>query len=163
MTSTSANKGTTLRAVMAMASNRVIGRDGQLPWRLSTDLKWFKKLTTGHPVLMGRATMDSIGRPLPNRRNIVISRSLAEAPDGYELASSCEGALELLVEESRASVIGGAQIFQEFLPRYDEIYLSYIFHPYEGDTLLPPFEDDFEVAEILDHNDDFELRRYVRR
>lgn len=155
--------GPKLKAVVAMASNRVIGRDGGLPWKLSADLKWFKKMTLGHPIVMGRVTMESIGRPLPGRRNLVISRTLDSVPEGFELAPSCEAAVNALAGETEASVIGGAQIYREMMPLCDEVLLSYVFHPYEGDTTLPPFEDDFEMIEILHRDEDFELRRYVRR
>lgn len=154
---------TKLKAVVAMASNRVIGKDGGLPWRLSEDLKWFKRLTLGHSVIMGRKTMDSIGRPLPGRRNLVISSSLAVAPEGFELAPTCEAAFALVAEEAEASVIGGAQIYRELMPRCDEVLLSHVFHPYEGDTVLPEFEEDFELVEVLHRDADFELRRYVRK
>lgn len=146
-----------------MASNRIIGKDGDLPWRLSEDLKWFKKMTVGHPVVMGRKTMESLRGPLPKRRNLVISRNATELPDGFELVGSCEEALERLEGEERISIIGGAQIYREMLPQCDEVLLSYVFHPYEGDTELLPFEADFEMQEVLYHDDDFELRRYVRR
>jgi len=152
-----------MKAVVAMASNRVIGRNGGLPWKLSADLKWFKKVTLGFPIVMGRVTMESIGRPLPGRRNLVISRSLASVPEGFELVPSCEAAMEALAGETEASVIGGAQIYREMMPLCDEVLLSYVFHPYEGDTLLPEFEDDFEMTEVLYRDEDFELRRYVRR
>ncbi|MEM7600854.1 MAG: dihydrofolate reductase [Verrucomicrobiota bacterium] len=152
-----------LKAVVAMASNRIIGKNGDLPWRLSEDLKWFKKVTVGHPVVMGRKTMDSLRGPLPNRRNVVISRSATELPEGFELASSCEEALARLEGEEQISIIGGAQIYAELLPQCDEVLLSYVFHPYEGDTELPAFEDDFEMKEILYRDDDFELRRYGRK
>jgi dihydrofolate reductase len=155
--------GPVLKAVVAMASNRVIGKDGGLPWRLSEDLKWFKKMTVGNPIIMGRKTMDSLGRPLPGRRNIVISRALTEVSDGFELVGSCEAAANLIKDEEAASVIGGAQIYGEMIPLCDEVLLSYVFHPYEGDTTLPDFEDEFEMVEVLFQNDDFELRRYVRR
>lgn len=155
--------GPKLKAVVAMASNRVIGKDGGLPWKLSADLKWFKKVTLGFPIVMGRVTMESIGRPLPGRRNLVISRSLESAPEGFELVSSCEDALKSLVGETEASIIGGAQIYREMMPLCDEVLLSYVFHPYEGDTLLPEFEDDFKMVEVLFRDEDFELRRYVRR
>jgi dihydrofolate reductase len=152
-----------LKAIVAMASNRIIGRDGDLPWRLSEDLKWFKKLTLGHPIVMGRKTMESIGRPLPKRRNIVISRSLEEAPEGFELIASCDEVRELCGEAETIFVIGGAQIYGEMLPECDEVLLSYVYHPYEGDTELPSFEEDFEMKEILYQDDDFELRRYVAK
>ncbi len=148
-----------LKAVVAMASNRVIGKDGGLPWQLSADLRWFKKLTIRHPVIMGRKTMESLGRPLPGRRNIVISSSLTTAPDGFELTPTCDAALALVTEETEVSIIGGAQIYRELLPHCDEVLLSYVFHPYAGDTILPEFEADFELIEILYRDDDFELRR----
>lgn len=151
-----------LKAVVAMASNRVIGKDGGLPWRLKEDLKWFKKMTIGHPILMGRRTMDSIVHPLPKRRNIVISRQLVTAPEGFELAASCTQALDMLGEETEASIIGGAQIYRAMIPLCNEVLLSYVFHPYEGDTTLPEFESQFEMVEIIYHDEDFELRRYVR-
>ncbi|MEM9018744.1 MAG: dihydrofolate reductase, partial [Verrucomicrobiota bacterium] len=110
-----------LKAIVAMASNRVIGRDGNLPWRLPEDLKWFKKLTLGHPILMGRKTMDSLPGALPKRRNVVISRSLEEAPEGFELVSGCEEAIEMLADEECVFVIGGAQIYAELLPQCDEV------------------------------------------
>tara|TARA_R110000850_G_scaffold106369_3_gene217702 strand:+ start:2235 stop:2714 length:480 start_codon:yes stop_codon:yes gene_type:complete len=149
-----------LKAIVAMASNRIIGKDGDLAWRLPEDLKWFKKLTLGNPIVMGRKTMDSLGRPLPKRRNVVISRSLTEAPDGFDLVGSCEDALKLLQEEETVFVIGGAQIYGEMIPLCDEVLLSYVYHPYEGDTSLPAFEEGFELAETLHRDDDFELRRY---
>ena len=152
-----------LKAIIAMASNRVIGKDGDLPWHLPGDLKWFKKLTLDHSIIMGRKTMDSIGKPLPRRRSIAVSRSLDAALEGYELASSSEAAVTLVKDEDAAFVIGGAQLFADMLPRCSEVYLSYVFHPYEGDVHLPAFEDQFELKEVLHHDDDFELRHYVRR
>jgi dihydrofolate reductase len=156
-------KGPVLRAVVAMASNRIIGKDGGLPWRLPGDLKWFKKLTLGHPVLMGRKTMESVGRPLPGRRNVVISRSLTSVPEGFERAAGIDEALALVDAEEVASVIGGAEIYRAMMPRCSEVLLSYVFHPYEGDTELPEFESGFELIEVLHRDTDFELRRYRRR
>lgn len=152
-----------LKAIVAMASNRVIGRDGDLPWRLPEDLKWFKKLTVGHPIVMGRRTMESLPGPLPKRRNIVISRSLEEAPEGFELVASCEEVGRFLAGEEVAFVIGGAQIYAEMIPHCEEVYLSFVYHPYEGDTRLEEFEDGFELEEVLHRDGEFELRRYARR
>lgn len=152
-----------LKAVVAMASNRIIGKDGDLPWKLSEDLKWFKKMTVGFPIVMGRKTMESLGRPLPKRRNIVISRNLESIAEGFELVRSCDEAVALLAGEEQASIIGGAQIYGEMIPLCDEVLLSYVFHPYEGDTVLPEFEDTFEMKEVIYRDEDFELRRYVRR
>ena len=149
-----------LEAVVAMASNRVIGKDGDLPWRLPEDLKWFKKLTLGHPIVMGRRTMESLPGPLPKRRNVVVSRSLDEAPGGFELVRGCEEAIEHLADEETVFVIGGARIYAEMIPRCEVVYLSYVFHPYEGDTQLPDFEEGFVLEEILHRDGDFELRKY---
>ena len=149
-------------AIFAMASNRVIGKDGDIPWRLSEDWKLFKKATLGYPIVMGRKTMESLPKRLPGRRSVVISRTLAEAPEGYDWVKTCDESLELLNGEEKIFVIGGAQIFGEMLPNCDEVLLSYVYHPYDGDTTLPEFEDDFAIAEILYKDEDFELRRYVR-
>ncbi len=152
-----------VKAVVAMASNRVIGKDGDLPWRLPEDLKWFKKLTLGQPIVMGRKTMESIGRPLPKRRNIVLSRSLTEVPEGFELLDSPDAIWEHLADEEAICIIGGAEIYRLLLPACNELYLSYVYHPYDGDTELPLFEEQFELAETLYQDDDFELRRYIKK
>lgn len=152
-----------IKAIVGMAANRVIGKDGDLPWRIPEDLKWFKKLTTGHPIVMGRKTMDSLGRPLPKRRNLVLTRSLDELPDGFEKLGSSEAIAEQLDGEECVFIIGGSEIYRLLFPQCDEVLLSYIYEEYEGDTYLPDFESDFEVEEILFQNDEFELRRYIRR
>jgi len=153
-----------LKAIVGMSGpNRVIGRNGDLPWRLPEDLKWFKKLTMGHPIVMGRKTMESLPRPLPGRRNLVLSRSLSPGglPDGFEWVSEAE--LEgTLADVPEAWVIGGSEVYRLLIPRCDEVYLSYVFEEHEGDTFLPPFENAFEIAEVLTKTDQFELRRYVR-
>jgi len=152
----------TLKAIAAMASNRVIGTDGKLPWHLPEDFRWFKKLTMGHPMVMGRKTCESIGRPLPGRRNLVVSRQWTQAPEGFELLDST-AALDGLDLGGDVFVIGGAIIFEELLPRCEEVYLSYVFGQYQGDTYFPAFEDQFEMAEVLASYPEFELRRYVRK
>ena len=151
-----------LKAIAAMASNRVIGRDGQLPWHLPEDLKVFKKLTSGHAIIMGRKTYESIGRPLPKRRNIVISRTW-KVPEGVdvEVVKGVEG-LGALGLSGDVFVIGGAQIYAALLSQCDEIYLSYVYEAYDGDTCFPAFEQEFELAEVVEKFDAFELRRYVR-
>jgi dihydrofolate reductase len=145
-----------------MASNRVIGRDGKLPWHLPEDLKFFKRTTLDHPILMGRKTFDSLPGILPRRRHIVLSRTLTESPEGAKLISSPEELASLDVHGD-VFVIGGAQIFAALLPRCHELYLTYILKPYEGDTVLPPFEDDFELMEILGETPEFQLRRYQNK
>lgn len=151
-----------LIAVAAMATNRIIGRDGQLPWHLPEDLKFFKNTTLGHPILMGRKTWDSLGRPLPKRRNLVLSRSLAPTPGAEVLKDPDE--LDTLGIEGTVFVIGGAEIYRLLLPRTSEILLTVLDKPAEGDTEFPPFEEEFELAEILHRMPGVaEWRRYVRR
>lgn len=151
-----------LKAILAMASNRVIGKDGGLPWRLPADLRWFKKLTLGHPVVMGRRTMKSLPGPLPGRRNLVVTSALS-LPEGFERAGSIGEALGLLADEPTAFVIGGAGLFAEMLPLCGEVYLSWVFEAHEGDVIMPPFEEDFSLEEVLHRDEDFELRRYRRK
>ena len=129
--------------IAAMASNRVIGKRGALPWRLPEDLKRFKELTTGHPVIMGRKTFESIvavlGKTLPNRRSIVVTRSARYASPGCEVATSLAGAI-LLVGEQQAFVIGGAEIYAQALPLADNMYLTEIDARFEGDAWFPEFD-----------------------
>ncbi|MES2708594.1 MAG: dihydrofolate reductase [Verrucomicrobiota bacterium] len=149
-------------AVAAMSSNRIIGRNGALPWHLPEDLKFFKKTTTGHPILMGRKTWESLGRPLPNRRNLVLSRTMPPTPGAEILRSPDEiGALGI---EGTVFVIGGAEIYRLLMPRTSEILLTVLETPAEGDTEFPPFEDGFELAEVLHRIPGVaEWRRYARR
>ncbi len=148
-------------AIVAMSANRVIGRDGQLPWHLPEDLQFFKRTTMGHAILMGRKTWDSIGRPLPKRRSIVLSCSLESVPEGVDLIRHPDE-LDGLAIEGDLYIIGGATIYQHFLPQCAEVLLTYVYAEVEGDTFLPPFEDDFRLAEVLETHPEFEIRRYVR-
>ena len=150
-----------IKAIVAMASNRVIGKDGQLPWKLSEDLKWFKKLTMGCPIVMGRKTMDSLGKPLPGRRNLVLSRTIEVAPEGFELLKSIEQIST--IEAETVFIIGGAEIYHLLFPHCDEVYLSFVFHPYEGDTQLGDFEHFFDLKNVLYADSDFELRHLFRK
>jgi dihydrofolate reductase len=149
-----------LHAVVAMASNRVIGRDGRLPWHLPDDLRFFKRLTLGHPVVMGRRTFESIGRPLPGRRNIVLSRSLAPR-EGIEVIGDIS-ALDRLGLEGPVFVIGGAEVYRQLLPRCESVYVSQLFAPCDGDALMPAFEGEFPAVETLERFAEFEVRHYRR-
>ncbi|MGC4060656.1 MAG: dihydrofolate reductase [Aquabacterium sp.] len=128
---------TTLALIAAVASNRAIGKDNALLWRLSEDMQFFKRTTMGCPVIMGRKTYESIGRPLPGRRNIVISRNASWQATGVETASSLQAALALVADADKAFVIGGAQIYAEALPQVDEIVLTEIDKAFEGDAFFP--------------------------
>lgn len=124
--------------IVAMAKNRVIGKDNKLPWHISEDLKRFKALTMGHPIIMGRKTFDSIGRPLPGRRNIVISRNPALKLPGAEVANSLEDALARCTTEAEVFVIGGQQIYAQALKQADRIEMTEVECEVEGDAHFPP-------------------------
>ncbi len=123
--------------VVAMAANRVIGRDNQLPWHLPADLKHFKQLTLGKPVVMGRKTYASIGRPLPERTNIVVTRDRDYEAPGCVVVHSLDEALAAAGEAAEVMVIGGAGIYRQVLPRTDTLYLTEVHAEFEGDTLFP--------------------------
>ncbi|MCC5855727.1 MAG: type 3 dihydrofolate reductase [Idiomarina sp.] len=123
--------------VAAMANDRVIGREGGMPWHLPDELQYFKEITMGKPMIMGRTTFESIGRPLPGRRNIVVSRSAANLPEGVEHAESPAAALALCQDAEEVMVIGGGQIYREFLPLATRMYLTHIELSVDGDTTFP--------------------------
>lgn len=153
----------TLHAVFAMAANRVIGRGGRLPWHLPVDLKFFRRLTAGHPVLMGRKTWESLGRPLPNRRNLVLSRSLRpEDAPGAEVLRSVEE-FDALGIAGDVFVIGGAEVFRLLLPGISSVYLTVLEADAEGDVWLPEFEAEFPRVAVIDRLPGVaEWRRYER-
>ncbi|HEY3076832.1 MAG TPA: dihydrofolate reductase [Burkholderiales bacterium] len=132
--------GPKIYLVAAVAANGVIGRNGRLPWHLPEDLKHFKRLTLGHPVIMGRRTWESLGRPLPGRDNIVVTRTAGYEAPGAALASSLEAALALCAGESVVFVIGGQQLFAESLPIAAGLVLTEIYRDYEGDTWFPQYD-----------------------
>lgn len=139
----------TLSIIVAMTDARVIGRDNTLPWRIPEDLKRFKAITMGHPIIMGRRTHESIGRPLPGRRNIVVTARAAMG-DGIQTAPSLAQALKLCPEgEGERFVIGGARLFGEALGMADKIYLTLVHADIDGDVHFPPIdlERDFRVIE----------------
>ncbi len=150
-----------LIAIVAMSSNRVIGRDGTLPWHFPEDLKFFKRTTLGHPILMGRATFESIGRPLPGRQNIVLSRTM-EPREGVTVIRDVSELSQVCPAESTVFVIGGAQVYAAMLPQCAGLYLTWVTEPYEGDTYLPAFEHLFTLKEVIEKTDALEFRYYER-
>lgn len=126
-----------ISAIAAMSENRVIGNDNQLPWHLPADLKYFKKITQGSPILMGRKTYESIGRPLPNRKNIVITRDTGFEAPGCTVVNSIDTAFAMLSEQEEVFVIGGAMLYQQILPRIQRLYLTIIHHNFSGDAYFP--------------------------
>lgn len=133
-----------LTLILARADNGVIGRDGGLPWHLPADLRRFKALTMGRPMVMGRRTFDGFPAPLPGRRHIVLTRDRGWRADGAEVAHTAEGALALAGED--AFVIGGAQVFALFEPAADRIELTEVHADATGDVSVPPFDGWQEVA-----------------
>ncbi|QIB65473.1 dihydrofolate reductase [Kineobactrum salinum] len=132
-----------LAIMVAVAANGVIGRDNGLPWHLPEDLRYFKRVTLGKPVIMGRRTFESIGRPLPGRSNIVVSRDREFAPAGVAVVDSIAAALALaeqLAHNGEVVVIGGAAIYREVLPLAQRLYVTEVHASVDGDTRLPPVD-----------------------
>jgi dihydrofolate reductase len=128
--------------VVAMDRNRVIGRHNRLPWRLPADLRHFKRITMGHPIVMGRRTWESIGRPLPGRRNIVVSRQPGYSAEGAVVVDSFEAAKEAAGDCRELMVIGGARLYARALAEANRIYLTEIHAEFEGDTWFPELSQD---------------------
>ncbi len=125
--------------LVAMDNNRLIGKDNDLPWHLPADLAYFKRVTMGHSIVMGRKTFDSIGRPLPGRENIIITRNTDYKADWCKVIHSIEEVLEMNQEDKELFIIGGAEIFKEVLPHADRLYITEIDAVFEGDTFFPAF------------------------
>jgi len=151
-----------LVGIVAMTSERVIGKDGDLPWHLPEDLKFFKKTTSGYPILMGRKTYDSIGRPLPKRRNIVITRDERWSVDGVDVIHKTSDLETLNLDADQIFVIGGAEIYKIFLPILDELIVSKVKENYEGNTYFPEFEPHFSKREIVEDLEGFTVVRYSK-
>jgi dihydrofolate reductase len=131
----------TLAAIVAHDPNLVIGKDGDLPWHFSEDLKYFKRTTMGHPLIMGRIVFEELGEnPLPGRENIVLSRS--RNYDHVPTFSSFDNALEYVKDEELVFLIGGGEIYRQFLNRCDKLFVTEIHQEYEGDTYFPEYRDD---------------------
>lgn len=134
--------------IAAMANNRVIGLDNKMPWHLPADLAFFKRVTVGKPVLMGRKTYQSIGRPLPGRKNIVLSRDASLVIEGVECVQSIEQAKLLLGDIEELMIIGGATIYEQFLPIAERLYLTFIELKVDGDTQFPDYQKHVQWHEI---------------
>jgi dihydrofolate reductase len=132
-----------LSLIAALSTNNVIGRNNQVPWRQSTDLKRLKAMTMGHHFILGRKTYESVGRPLPGRINVVITRQKGFAPEGVTVVHSLDEAVNLAAQagETEAFIAGGAEIYQQSLHRADRLHLTRIHAEVEGDTYFPDFDD----------------------
>ncbi len=151
----------TYKAIAAMAENRVIGNNGDIPWHLPEDFKWFKKTTMGQILVMGRKTYESIGRPLPGRQTFVLSRQPRDIQGVHSFTDL--DMLDHLETDKVIWIAGGGEIYRQMLPRCSELYLTRIHRKVEGDAFFPEFEDDFELTEIVLQNDDFTIERWMKR
>jgi dihydrofolate reductase len=148
-----------ISAILAMSENRVIGHENQLPWYLPADLKYFKTITTGHPILMGRKTYDSIGRPLPNRTNIVLTRNKAFKAPGCIVVTSMQEAIQEagLINSKDIFIIGGADVYKQCMSYISQIYLTTVHEQFEGDVFFPELNmSEWKEMKSLTHAPDSE-------
>jgi len=149
-----------IKAIVAMAENRVIGNAGAIPWHLPEDFRFFKATTMGHAILMGRKTYGSIGKPLPGRENIVLSRTMTETP-GVTIIRSLEELMEP-TDGRDLFVIGGEEIYRLLLPKVQELYVTKVPRIIEGDTRFPEFESQFDAGTNVLETNDFTVWRFMR-
>ena len=149
------------KAIAAMSQNRVIGDRLKIPWHLSEDFNWFKKMTTGQIVVMGRKTFESIGKPLPNRLTIVLTRTRRSIPGVQTVADLNE--IDLDHTTRNVFICGGAQVYEQALPLCSDLYLTLVKRVVDGDTFFPRFEDRFEIQEELLDCPDFKITHYRNR
>lgn len=134
-----------INMIVATSKNNQIGIDNKLPWHIPEDLKYFRQTTSGKTVLMGRKTFESIGRPLPNRKNIVLTRDMNFAPEGVSVVHNLEEALEICNSKEEIFIIGGGEIYSLFLPYADYLYITLVDKVINGDTDFPVYENQFEM------------------
>ena len=149
------------KAIAAMSENRVIGARGRIPWHLPADLAWFKSRTLGQVVVMGRKTYESLGKALPERTVIVLSRSVSSIP-GVRVVHSLQE-IDLEGEPKDVFICGGGQLYAAALPLCSDLYLTHVKRVVPGDTYFPPFEHDFATAEVLEETPEFRIVHYRRR
>lgn len=148
--------------VVAMAADRAIGINQSIPWRLPEDMKLFKRLTMGHPILMGRKTWESLGRPLPGRQNIVLTRDTSFTAEGATVIHSVDELTGLELMDSEIMVIGGAQIYAHLLPKMQKLYVSEVQGEYAADTWFPEFAHHFLRSTPVEQFDGFRLVLYEK-
>ena len=148
------------RAIAAMAENRVIGNHNTIPWHLPEDFKWFKKTTMGQTLLMGRKTFDSIGRPLPGRQTIILSRNQLLIPN-TQTVNTIES-IESVATSETIWIAGGAEIYQLMLPKCSDLYLTRVHQRPVGDTFFPEFENHFELATVIESNAEFSIEHWKK-
>ena len=149
------------KAIAAMSLNRVIGNGNKIPWHLPDDFKWFKQLTTGNVIVMGRKTFESIGKPLPNRETIILSRSQFSFPGVRTISDLRE--INPANESRETFICGGGQVYAQALPLCSDLFLTLVKREVEGDAFFPAFEDRFELVEELRDTPDFKILHYRQR
>ena len=151
-----------LRAIAAMSANRVIGNNGAIPWNIPEEMSFFRTTTTGATVLMGRKTFDSIGHPLPNRQNLVLTRDANWRKDGVRVVNKLDDLLKLKIE-GPIWVCGGSTIYEMLLPACRELYISYIAREYSGDVKFPIFEDMFIEDKVVMVHPEFKVLHFINK
>jgi dihydrofolate reductase len=146
------------KAIAAMSENRVIACGNKIPWHLPEDFKWFKSMTTGQVIVMGRKTFESIGKPLPNRATIVLSRRQVSIP-GVQVVSDLSE-IDVAGDPREIFICGGAQVYEQALPQCSDLYLTLVKRNVHGDVFFPPFEDQFQLVEQIIERDEFVIRHY---
>lgn len=142
--------------IAAIGKNGVIGKDNSLPWKLPADMKRFKELTLGKPVLMGRKTFESIGKPLPDRKNIILTRDKSYKAEGCIIAYSADEALKVARGSEEIMIAGGEQIFREFLPKANRMYLTFIDKDFGGDAYFPEYnKNEWKEVKREEHENDY--------
>ncbi|WP_096436735.1 dihydrofolate reductase [Alteribacter populi] len=137
--------------IAAMDENNLIGVNNELPWSLPNDLAFFKRVTTGHTVVMGRKTYESIGKALPNRRNVVISRNTRFQAEGVEVVTDLEDVKNLASQNEEIMILGGQKIFEQLMEDTDRLYITRVHHSFDGDTYFPSFsEQEWEITETYE-------------
>ncbi len=150
-----------INIIVAASKNNIIGKDNDLIWHLSADLKRFKRLTTGHTIIMGRKTFESIGRPLPNRTSVIITTQTDYKAEGCIVVHSLEEALQFAQKEEEVFIIGGGSIYKQAMPLADKIFFTLIHDTFEGDTFFPAIDQQqWTVVQQEDHQPD-EKNKYV--
>jgi dihydrofolate reductase len=151
------------KAIAAMSLNRVIGAGNKIPWHLPEDFKWFKKMTTGHVIVMGRKTFESIGKPLPNRMTVVVTRARLNIHGVRIIADLNQlDSLEAELAGREIFICGGAQIYEQTLPLCSDLYLTLVKRNVDGDTFFPAFEDRFKLKEEILDEPEFKILHYQR-
>ena len=151
-----------LTAIVAMTPERVIGKEGGLPWNLTDDLKFFKKTTSGHAIVMGRKTFDSIGKPLPHRQNFVLTHDPAWHREGVESIRHPKELNEYPLVDQQVFIIGGEQIYRFFLPILTDLIITHVRESYEGDTYFPEYQTLFPHSDLIWEQEEFVIKRHFK-